>query len=118
MKDAAEINKVRQRWVWRGNGCEMLARGVLWLESSVYEENGQAVCVGVRPQFSSSIVAAWKLFESARNGEHFWDFVQAMETLCDDPDMATRDAPLRVIHVLGHLTPGLVTRAFVLAMSS
>jgi hypothetical protein len=70
------------------------------------------------PDYPHDIAAAWELFEEARNGERFWDFAQAMEALCDDPDMATRDAPLPVIHVLGHLTPGLVTRAFVLAMSS
>ena len=67
------------------------------------------------PDYPYNIAAAWELFEAARSGPDFWGFVQALEALCDDPEMAMRDAPIPTIQLLGHLSPGLITRAFVLA---
>ena len=66
------------------------------------------------PDYPSDIKAAWKLFEQARNGDRFWDFCTALKDLAIGDDSVPAWKNYMVI--LGHLSPGIITRAFILAM--
>lgn len=79
---------------------------------------------GPIPDYPDDIAAAWELFEGVRSGRfgtQLWDFAQAVEAIIDGDPHATHklnDEPLPALLLLGHLSPGLITRAFILAMTA
>ncbi|MFA6159357.1 MAG: hypothetical protein WC763_07065, partial [Candidatus Paceibacterota bacterium] len=68
-------------------GWENVTSGVVGSLWGYKKVSGGTAATAV-PDYPHDIAAAWELFEAARNGERFLDFAQAMEALCDDPDMA------------------------------
>ena len=66
--------------------------------------------------FTDDITAAWELFKQARNGDQFWDFCTALKDLAVGDDSVPAWKNYMVI--LGYLGPGIITRAFIMAMEA
>jgi len=90
-------------------GCTHLRSGGCWADCS-HKASGSP------PDYPRDWGAAMELFEKAQRGEglELYDFCQALESLCDWPEIAFRDAPLPLVHVFSQLTPRFITEAFVL----
>ena len=62
---------------------------------------------GTPPNYLDNITATWELWQHALSSDRFWDFCQNLKMLASSNDFTV---------VMGYLSPGLITRAFILAM--
>lgn len=63
------------------------------------------------PDYLNDIEEAWRLWQIALSSDWFWDFCEWLKKL----GSSTESESWNFTVVMGHLSPGLITRAFVLA---
>jgi len=102
------VLKDGEQWITDYYGIEwpVILDGYDWPPKWNEEEKDYSADVKPVPDYPNNIEVSWELFQKARSGPNFWDFCFWLERLAGSTVWTV---------VMGHLSPRMITEAFVLA---